>query len=326
VVLFYETDRPDRFDTIMSSAPPITVIMATAAEPSRMLLLDRAIRSVTCDQSMPGIPAVVVNGNRHNDDTIAALRRRNDIRLFLEPHCGFSAALRCGRERVDTPFFCFLDDDDLYFPGALQERFQTMVSQPHIDVLVTEGLKEIDGELHPFPILAHFDQEDLFQSLMRSNWLASCGGFFRTDSVESHFFDPNIHHLEWTYLAFLLLKHKRVVHVRSSSPHFLISDSAGSGSKSTAYLLGSLPVLLKILEHDLSPAHRRLLKQKICNCLHNISDFHMRHGHLGPAWRAHIQSLLTTSGYKYLLYSRWLILATLRASIEKSKLSNRTPH
>jgi len=284
-----------------------------------MVRLDRAIRSVTRDQSTPGIPVVVVNGNRHNKDAIAALRRRRDIRLFLLPQLGFSAALRFGRERVDTPFFCFLDDDDLYFPNALQERLHTMVRQRNIDVLITQGLKEVDGELMSLPIPAHLDQEDLFQSLMRSNWLASCGGFFRTDSVEPHFFDPDIPHLEWTYLAFRLLKHKRVVHVPCTNPHFLISDSAGSGSKSPAYLLGGLPVLLKILEHDLLPAERRLLQRKICNTLHNISDFQMRHGDLDPAWSAHMQSLLTTSGYKYLLYSRWLILATLRAAIAKAE-------
>jgi len=262
---------------------------------------------------MPGIPVVVVNGNRHNEDVIAALRHRHDIRLLLLPQGGFSASLRFGRERVDTPFFCFLDDDDLYFPDALQDRLRTMVRKPHIDVLLTEGLKEVDGELIPFPIRAHFDQENLFYSLMRSNWLASCGGFFRTGSVEPEFFDPDISQLEWTYLAFRLLKHKRVVHVPSPNPHFLISDSVDAGSKSQAYLLEGLSVLLKILEHDLLPAERRLVQRKICNGLHTISDFQMRRGHLDHAWRAHVQSLLMTSGYQFFLYSRWLLLATLRA-------------
>src|SRR5262245_47034233 len=297
----------------MSSVPSITVILATGAEPSRMLSLDRAIRSVTRDQRTPGVPVVVVNGNRHNEDAIAALRRRRDIRLFLLPQVGFSVALRFGRERVDTPFFCFLDDDDLYFPDALQDRLQTMVCQPHIDVLLTEGLKEVDGEFIPFPIRAHFDQENLFHSLMQSNWMASCGGFFRTGSVETEFFDPDISHLEWTYLAFRLLKHKRIVHVPSTNPHFLISDSVDSESKSQAYLLEGLSVLLKILEYDLLPAERRLLQRKICNGLHTISDFQMRRGHLDHAWRAHMQSLFMTSGYQYVVYSRRLVLATLRA-------------
>jgi glycosyltransferase involved in cell wall biosynthesis len=261
---------------------------------------------------MPGIPVVVVNGNRHTEDAIAALRRRHDIRLFLLPQGGFPAALRFGRERVETPFFCFLDDDDLYLPDALQDRLETMLSQPHIDVLLTEGLKEVDGEFIPVPIRAHFDQENLFHSLMRSNWLASCGGFFRTESVEPEFFDPNICHLEWTYLAFRLLKHKRIVHVPFTNPHFLISDSVGS-SRSDAYLLEGLSVLPKILEHDLPPDERLLLRRKICRGLHTISDFQMRRGHLNHAWKAHMQSLLMTSGSQYFLYSRRLILATLRA-------------
>src|SRR5436190_19196581 len=129
----------------MSNRSCITVILATTADPSRMFRLDRAIRSVTRDQNTPGIPVVVINGNRHNEDTIASLRCRRDIRLFKLSQGGFSAALRFGRERVDTPFFCFLDDDDLYFPNALQERLHTMVRQPDIDVLITQGLKEVDG-------------------------------------------------------------------------------------------------------------------------------------------------------------------------------------
>jgi glycosyltransferase involved in cell wall biosynthesis len=268
---------------------------------------------------MPGIPIVVVNGNRHNEETIAALRRRHDIRLFQLPQGGFSRALRFGRERVDTPFFCFLDDDDLYLPDALQDRVRTMVRELQIDVLVTSGMKQVGGELISFPIRAHFEQADLFHSLMRCNWLASCGGFYRTESVEPEFFDPDIAELEWTYLAFRLLKRRRVVHVPFANPHFLISDTAGSASKSQAYLLEGLAVLLKILNDDLNPAERRVVQRKICNCLHSISDFQRSRGQLDPAWRAHMQSLLMTSGYRYFLYTRWLILATFRAAIEKGE-------
>ena len=45
---------------------------------------------------------------------------------------------------------------------------------------------------------------DPLRALVIENWLASCGGLFRSDRVSIDYFDGVTRHYEWTFLAYSL--------------------------------------------------------------------------------------------------------------------------
>ena len=301
-----------------SPRAPTTVIVPTTAEAARAATLERALRSILADQDPPGIPLVVVNGNAADLRVLAELRCRRDIRLLEMNPGSFPAALNLGRRQVDTPSFCFLDDDDLYYPGALRERAVAFERTPEVDVFITQGLRQLDGQHLLIPDPAQFDPRDLFTSLCRANWLPSCGGFYRTAAIGEEFFDPNVHHLEWTYVAFRLVRERSVALLTSAHPHYLVSDTLASASKSDAYLLGGPPVYERMLAYDLEPWERRLLLRRFSATLHQTSEVRMNRGEMRQAWRDHLRSLSLPGGLRYLAYSRHLVAATARKLFRRS--------
>ena len=148
------------------------------------------------------------------------------------------AALRHGRSLVDTPFFGFLDDDDEYLPDAIAIRLAAFASDAAIDAVATNGFTNIGGVdrvRHEHPDAAATDP---LRALLRENWLASCGGLFRTDRVTVDFFDGVTRHYEWTVLGFKLAASRRVLYV--DKPTFRVYDSPGSLSKSRAMTRSAL--------------------------------------------------------------------------------------
>ena len=255
---------------------------------------------------------VIVSGNSRDPAVLDALRRRRDIRL-LEMHPGsFPAALNLGRRQVDTASFCFLDDDDRYYPGALRERSIALERTPEADLLVTRGLRQSGAQELPVPDPTRFDPRDLLGSLWRAQWLPSCGGFYRTTTVGEEYFDPEVQHREWTYLAFRLARERRVVPLANAQPHYLVSDTRNSASKAVAYLLGGPSVVERMLAHELTPGERRLLLRQLGGALHTTSEVRMNRGELLPAWRDHWRSLTLPGGWRRLAYSRHLLAATAR--------------
>jgi len=289
-------------------APIVTsVIIRTECLEGRAASLDRAIRSVTAEQEPAALPIIVHNGHRAHPPTLEALRRRSDIRLFEMGERDFSDALRVGREQVDTPFFCFLDDDDCYLPGSNRERVEAMRRHPAASVIVTTGLRNHEGRVVAVPRSPAFDPTDLFASLMKSSWLSACGGFFRTQSVSAALFDNGLSHNEWTYIAFRLTRESHVVFEAGSGPHFEITDTPGSMSKSIDQTLATPAILQRMGEADLTPRERRLLDEKLRRCWHGVASVELRRRRIGAAWRAHRRSLLLPGGWRYILFTRKLL-------------------
>ena len=222
----------------MTSERNVTIIIPTLASKARASSLLRAIRSVTTEQEVPALPIVVANGTQFDPDLVEQLKSDRSLRYFYFEEGSIPKALNFARTQVDTEFFGFLDDDDYYYPWAIRERLDTLQADPTADVAVSWGERETPEGRRRSPAAGELDVDDPLRSLMRSNWLASCGGMFRAATISSEYFDPTVPYLEWTYVAFRVALERKIRFVETDRPHFFVADTPGSVSKSLDYILG----------------------------------------------------------------------------------------
>lgn len=114
----------------MSSSPLISVIIPCFNIADRFFLLKEAIRSVW-RQTYPCYEIIVVD-DASRDETVDLIqdfikmkcspKNRDKIRLkILEAHGGVSAARNCGIVQAKGEIVAFLDYDDIYLPGYLEQ-------------------------------------------------------------------------------------------------------------------------------------------------------------------------------------------------------------
>ena len=181
----------------------------------------------------PAAHHVVVNGQRYDPALLAWLEAQPVTVTRLQQGSAPLAQLE-GRRLVETGYFGYLDDDDEYLPGSLDERLSALQSDPDSDLVVCNGWRARDGHDEPaFNYLAESPADPL-RALLRENWLASCGVLFRTATVDVSYFEDPMPYLEWTWLAWRLAVDGRRIRV-SETPGFRIHDTGGSASKSTEY-------------------------------------------------------------------------------------------
>lgn len=115
----------------MSAAlPTITTIIPTYRRPE---LLGRALRSVL-RQTYPDFQ-VCIYDNASGDETaqVVAEVSQGDprVKYYCHPtNIGAEANFIYGMERIDTPYFSFLSDDDLLLPTFFESTIQALTSHP----------------------------------------------------------------------------------------------------------------------------------------------------------------------------------------------------
>lgn len=283
-----------------------TIIIATLALAERKQALERAIRSLGKGNQAAVEIVVVVNGNRFDPEVVAGLRGRDNLRVVQIEEGSLSAAIFAGRQSVTTPFFGFLDDDDEYLPGAVDMRIAALQRHPEASIVATNGFRHIGGEDALAMHGLHAVEKDPLGALFNENWLASCGGLYRTKDLSPELFDDVARYLEWTWLAFRFASLQKKI-VVLDRPTFRIHDSAVSESKSDAYRMSRVAILERLLTETRNGEIRRRIKSRIAQTWHDISCEHMRHGRFHDAWRAHVRSLGSLAGLKFLSYTRHLL-------------------
>lgn len=288
----------------------VTAVIPTLAERRRRVSLLKAIQSLRNASSEKIVIIVVVNGNRFDPVIITELQIQADVQLIQIEEGSLPLALAFGRHHVNTPFFCFLDDDDEYLPGAIDLRLQLLDEHPEADIAITNGWKKIDG----IDRIAHsrmkYVSDNAFLELFRANWLASCGALFRSKEIGIEYFE-NIHKFaEWTWIAFQLLLHdKKIVFI--NEPTFRINSTEGSLSKSTEYQNSFVKLFTRMLQEKTSGEVRRAILSKRSGALHDLSNLEMRNGNMRRAWKLHLESLQHFRGWRYFFYTRHLLAATV---------------
>jgi hypothetical protein len=288
----------------------LTVIIPTTCETARGQDLGRAIESVAGQLPAGGCVLVVANGSRVDDVLLRELQSRPGVRTERLREGSVAAAQRLGRASVRTEFFCFLDDDDEYLPGAVATRIDALRADAAIDVVVTNGLRAVDAGEVPVVRDVAGVRADPLRALLAENWLASCAGTFRTTTIGEEVFDGRTRFFEWTLIAYRIASARRVVFVDAAT--YRIHSSGVSASKSEAYEMALPGVLATIAALDLPDDVRRGVRAKIADAEHAISMRYLEAGDRGRALRHHVRSLLARGGVKFLPYSRQLIRSRAR--------------
>jgi glycosyltransferase involved in cell wall biosynthesis len=284
----------------------ISVIIPTLCERTRGDLLRRAIRSVRCCGELVSAILVIVNGRQVHEPLYRELSADSTLRIERLPRGSLAAACLHGVNLVQSPFFAFLDDDDEYLPGGLIHRCKLI--EGACDFVTTNGFRGTSSDVVFQP--GGFDGSSPLASFARANWLTSCGGLYRTETVRGVFFERLPKYVEWTALSFrLLLAGMRFGY--SEEPTFRIHDTPGSASKSRGALYAAVDLLGELIDCPVAPSVRSRLKSRRSAAYHDLSDYHLQTGSMAGAWMYHMMSLRYLHGRRYLSYTHRLLLQTL---------------
>lgn len=297
--------------------PSVSVIIPTTCELRRWPQLKRAIKSVQTNQSVEAKIIAVVNGNVVDDSCYQELCEMIGVVVIYRAEGSAPLAQYAGRVIVETEFFAFLDDDDEYLPGALHQRLKPLLSDATLDFTVSNGVRCLEGKDQPMDLDASAINANPLVALNGKNWMASCGGLFRTYSVTAEYFSDPAPYLEWTYLAYRLATSLRMYFV--DEPTYRIHDSAVSLSKSDAYRDAELNVLQRILALPLPLSVRHAVRLKLGRVYHDTAERYREKGHLSRAWTYHFKSLFSPGGYLFLPYSRKLLVPQFSRMPERNQ-------
>ncbi|HID96685.1 MAG TPA: glycosyltransferase [Thermodesulfobacteriaceae bacterium] len=96
--------------------------------------IERSILSIL-NQNWPDTEIIVIDGG--SSDETCGILRKYDTRLAYrtsEPDRGQSHALNRGFQRATGDYYCWLNADDVFLPGAFQKIFQAFENHPRITV------------------------------------------------------------------------------------------------------------------------------------------------------------------------------------------------
>lgn len=281
----------------------ISVIIPTTCSSQRKELLSRAIASVLEQQGVEVKLIIVVNGTRFDPTYFQALQTDTRLTVAYLETPGFPFACWYGRSLVASTYFCFLDDDDEYLPDALATRLHLINEDPSLDLITTNGYAGRDST-PAYRHVGHINSDPLM-TLAEGNWLASCGGLYRSSSIGEQYFANLSPYIEWTTLAFrILLAGKRVKFC--NVPTFRINDTQDSLSKSEQYRTSMVTALEGLLRLPLPRGARERLRRRLLAARHELSVYNLQAGNKIAAWKLHFKSMTGLSGLKYLSYTRHL--------------------
>ncbi|MBM4188503.1 MAG: glycosyltransferase family 2 protein [Gemmatimonadetes bacterium] len=284
--------------------PRVSVIIPTLAAPERAASIRRALASVVEQSGVDAEPIVVINGPAPDPEIVAWLQRDRRILVLRQPQADLPAAIRLGLGAVAAEFFTELDDDDALLPGALALRLATLAGHPGASIVVTNGFRRLDGVDTPLRPDFAAVRPDPLMALLSGNWLLPGSWLARTDGVPATLFDAMPRYLECTYLA---VRFSQTGRVCFDDRPTVVWTQYGGESRSLEFHLGQPDALEAILRLDLPIAFRRGLERHLAAAYHAVAERYRASGQLAKAWRAHLRSLTTPSGWRFLPATRHLV-------------------
>ncbi len=282
----------------------ISIIVPTLAENKRADRLKRCINSIKKASSNVFVEIIViVNGRKHDEILCDWIKSQDNIRFEYDPKPSLPNAIFRGRQLVTSDFFSFLDDDDEYLDGAINDRLSIIGCHPEMDLVVSNGYinNGVDDRLFCENLIEV--QHDPLMNLFNANWLASCGALYRSSSFNPEFFEDSHPYAEWTWFAYKLgLDGKKIAVL--DKPTFRINDTPGSLSKSSAYREAYFELFERMLERNPPREIGNIIKRKLGAAHHDRSDSDLHSGRYFSALSNHFKSLCLPGGISYLPYTR----------------------
>ena len=290
----------------MSDQQDVCVLIPTLASAERAPYLLRAIDSLRSQSPVRARIIVVVNGPRWDPALVATLDQMSDVHVARLPEPSMPGAMAAGRALVDTELFVELDDDDELMPGALVRRARRMAEADRPDAVVTNALIRRNGaDTLNIPDMNAVARSPL-RSLLQRNWLVPGAAMFRTATVPVELFAAIPRYLEWTYLGLVLSQTRRLAFL--SEPTVIhYSGHPFSVDQSRECLLERPMAFETLLKLDLPVSIKRLLRIRRSAAHHAAAEALCASGNRRAAWMTHLRSLAGPGGWRYVLYTRYLL-------------------
>lgn len=282
--------------------PTISVIIPTTCDAKREKLLRRAISSTLGREGVSVQLVVVVNGSRVDEGVLQSLPGFASIIRLDEGNV--SKARFEGLKASTGDYFCFLDDDDEFLPGALAHRL-SLFSDPYVDCVVTNGYVNDDTRLVP-ELVAKLANKDPAAAFLLQNWFASPGSMFKRGAVGYELFDMEHRYFEWTLLFFKMIAARHQIKYDDTPTYRVWQNSPESASGSHEHRIAFAGVLGEILKLPLDDKLLPELRRKHQNALNFKSQMHLERRQRLEAWRSHL-SCLSAGGWRYLPFTRKLL-------------------
>lgn len=285
----------------------VTILMPTLATTERGPYLQLAINSVLEQSRVTTIPLVIVNGNNGDPAVIRWLETNRSVRLLRIAGASMPKALCAGWKSVDTPFFGELDDDDELFPDAIRMRLSAFEKTPEMDAVITNGIVRSErGDRSSLPDVESVAADPL-RSVLKSNWLLPGSALFCNQRLDTSLFCNIPHYLEWTYIALRLsLGHKLVFLPQKTVLHR--ANLPFSIDKSAECQIGRAQSMTQLLKLSLPADVKTVLRRKAQREYHCVADQMLTERKMNTAWKWHIRSLMGGNWWRYLGYTRKLLL------------------
>jgi SAM-dependent methyltransferase len=162
-----------------------TVIVPTTAVAGRRASLLKAIRSAVEQSGVATRILVVVYGQRCDRALLNLLRSLEGINVIALQEADLPDALLTGRQLVETEYFCFLDDDDEILPHSLALRVRELSERPEVACVATNDSYRHDGKDQLGVVNPHWVATDSLHTATPECWLATRGGLYRTNMVDT---------------------------------------------------------------------------------------------------------------------------------------------
>lgn len=243
---------------------------------------------------------------------LAWAREQRRTRTIVLEQGDKAQATLLGRSEVRGEYFCFLDDDDEFLPNALAASARDLEADASLDCVATNGIYITpSGAKCVFKNAAELIDTDHAESVLRlRNWLASCGGMFRTRTVGLKYFEDLPRHREWTVIAFRIASELKVRFVNRLA--YRVISSSASQSKRDSYIDSATESLQAMLRWTQNVRHSRAIRRQMADANHYISSYYRMKGDFPRAWQAHRASIKSPNGWKFLPYTFLLIARQTR--------------
>ena len=160
------------------------------------IYLEDCIQSIL-DQKYPDLEYFIIDGGS-NDDSLQIIRKyASHLSGWVsEPDQGQSDAINKGLKQANGDLVAWLNADDYYLPGALQEIAQAYLQNPEAPFYFGDGLRVDEKKIHSknfFPEgIVSFDRSALIHGL---NYILQPATFIRRAALEkAGYLDMNLHY------------------------------------------------------------------------------------------------------------------------------------
>ncbi|MFN8535553.1 MAG: glycosyltransferase family 2 protein [Dehalococcoidia bacterium] len=293
-----------------SAWPQISIVTPSFNQAS---FLEETMRSVL-QQDYPALEYLVLDGGSTDGSADLLTRYAPNLQYAVSaPDGGQTEAINTGLARSSGEIVAYLNSDDLYCPGALQEVARVFSAQPDLDILYGERILLIDEN----SALIGIDRAPSFsiERLLRGDFIFQPTTFMRRRVIErAGPFDPSLRYV-MDYEFFLRAALAGCRFERYDGPPlaaFRLHSQSKTLSKATQGLQEELAMLDKVFASPALSSHLRQLHSRArAQCYLNVGYSQ----YLGGAHRTARRYLRAALGeHRALVMERsflWLLAKTM---------------